>query len=187
MENNFEHVMLDLETMGNKSNAAIVSIGAVEFDINTGDTGDEFYERIDLKSSLMHGLNVDASTIYWWLGQNEEARQELLKKGGDLSFVLGLLNTWFDNRKKDFFLWGNGARFDIGLLEDAYVACYLDDLLWSFRNERDVRTLVSLRPEIKKQVQDEWMGKTVLHHPINDCKIQIDCVSRIWRNINNIK
>ena len=36
MENkSLGHLMLDLETMGNKSNAALLSIGAVEFDIKT--------------------------------------------------------------------------------------------------------------------------------------------------------
>ena len=43
----YTHVMLDLETMGRKSNSALVSIGAVEFDLITGETGREFYKVID--------------------------------------------------------------------------------------------------------------------------------------------
>ena len=38
-------VMLDLETMGNGSNAAITAIGAVEFDTETNLIGDKFYFR----------------------------------------------------------------------------------------------------------------------------------------------
>jgi len=49
---NYTDVMLDLETMGRKSNSALVSIGAVEFNLETGETGKEFYEVIDLQSCL---------------------------------------------------------------------------------------------------------------------------------------
>ena len=48
----FSHLMLDLETMGTKSNSAIISIGAVEFDILTGKTGREFYRNVSLQSCI---------------------------------------------------------------------------------------------------------------------------------------
>ena len=41
----FSHLMLDLETMGTKSNSAIISIGAVEFDILTGKTGKRILQK----------------------------------------------------------------------------------------------------------------------------------------------
>jgi hypothetical protein len=44
--------MIDLETMGNKPNAPIVSIGAVFFEPSTGELGDEFYRVVSLKSSM---------------------------------------------------------------------------------------------------------------------------------------
>jgi len=84
----YTDVMLDLETMGKKSNAAIVSIGAVEFDIETGKTGREFYKVVDLQSCLDLGLKVEASTIYWWLMQSEAARKRICEKGDDLTNVL---------------------------------------------------------------------------------------------------
>ena len=43
-----KHIMIDLETMGNKSYSAIVSIGAVKFDIKTGETGETFYRNVNL-------------------------------------------------------------------------------------------------------------------------------------------
>jgi len=73
----FTDVMLDLETMGRKSNSAIVSIGAVEFNIETGETGREFYAVIDLNSCLDFGLKVQADTIYFWLQQNQAARDAI--------------------------------------------------------------------------------------------------------------
>ena len=48
--NRLGHIMVDLETMGRNSNAVICSIGAVEFDINTGQTGREFFAKVDIQS-----------------------------------------------------------------------------------------------------------------------------------------
>ena len=77
MPKNLGHLMLDLETMGNESHSVICSIGAVEFDIITGETGRAFYEMVSLQSCLDLGLKVTGSTIEWWLGQNEAARKEV--------------------------------------------------------------------------------------------------------------
>ena len=164
----YTDVMLDLETMGNKSNAAIVSIGAVEFNLETGEIGDEFYDVIDLQSCLDMGLKVNGSTIYWWLQQSEEARKRICEKGGELSVVLQRFSYWMKERTYRVKIWGNGARFDIGLLEDAYVACQLQTP-WYFRSEMDVRTLVAFKPEIKAT----YPTIGVEHDPIDDCKHQI--------------
>ena len=178
---NLGHLMLDLETMGNKSNAVIVSIGAVEFDIETGELGKEFYERIDLQSCLDVGLIVNGSTLYWWLQQSEAARNEICKKGNDLRSALVLFNTFmiFENDFKDIQIWGNGARFDIGILEDAYTALKLGTP-WNFRNERDVRTLVSFAPQVKEHYPISGM----VHYALDDCKNQIGYCCAIWQKLN---
>lgn len=175
----FTDVMLDLETMGHKSNSAIVSIGAVEFNIETGETGREFYDVIDLQSCLDNGLKVQASTIYWWLQQNEEARKRICKKGKHISNVLSSFTYWMEDCVDKVKIWGNGARFDIGILEDAYVACNLKSP-WYFRSEMDVRTLVSFAPEIKTNMP--FTG--VEHDPIDDCKHQIKYCHEIWKFLN---
>lgn len=186
MENKvFEHVMLDLETMGNKSNSALISIGAVEFDINTGEIGSEFYKRIDLQSCLDCGLKINASTVYWWLTQNRQAQEEVAKGGDDLALVLNEFRVWLSRSIKGVKLWGNGARFDIGLLEDAYVACGYKEMPWGFREERDLRTLTAFAPEIKMKTVQEWkLTQMVEHHPIDDCKMQIAYASEIWNQLS---
>jgi len=178
------HVMLDLETMGKRSNSAIVSIGAVEFNINTNEIGDEFYSRINLQSCLDVGLNVNGETIYWWLIQNEKARQEIAKGGESLHYVLNEFKKWYKKLgdKHNIEIWGNSNRFDIGLLENAYTACGYHEMPWYFRNERDLRTLVAKAPKIKEQTLKKFNG--VKHHPIDDAKIQIEYASKIW-NLKN--
>lgn len=168
-------IMLDIETMGNGSCSSIVSIGAVEFDINTGKTGKTFYLGVDLQSCLDAGLKVDASTVYWWLGQSDEARAAICKKGASLSSALISFSAFCDKTKN---IWGNSARFDMGILSDAYRVIGLG-LPWDFRNERDVRTLVAFAPEIKKKA----VFKGTEHNPIDDCKFQIQYCSKIWKSL----
>lgn len=175
---NLGHLMLDLETMGNTSHSSIISIGAVEFNIETGETGREFYERIDLQSCLDNKLIVNGSTIYWWLEQNEKARKEVCRGGKHIEGVLSLLRT-FMITLGNFQIWGNGVRFDVGILEDAYVACGYQELPWNFRNERDVRTLVSFAPSIK----EHYPFQGIEHNPIDDCKYQIAYCSAIWNKL----
>jgi hypothetical protein len=43
----FEHVMLDLETLSSGPRAAILSIGAVRFDLEKLELGDELYVVLD--------------------------------------------------------------------------------------------------------------------------------------------
>lgn len=179
-ESVFTDVMLDLETMGKKSNAVIVSIGAVEFNMETGETGRAFYQVVDLQSCLDVGLIVNGSTIYWWLQQSDEARKRICIKGEHIRTVLTLFGSWMQDRVAKINIWGNGARFDIGILEDAFVACGFNEMPWYFRSERDVRTLVGFAPDIKANMPFEG----VEHDPIADCKHQIKYCSETSRRLN---
>ena len=69
-------VMADIETMGVTPGSAIVSLGAVKFDL-TG-IQDKFYRRICLKSNLGMGLTIDPDTLSWWMKQSDGARAELV-------------------------------------------------------------------------------------------------------------
>jgi hypothetical protein len=68
------HLMIDLETMGNKPTAPIVSIGAVFFDPQSGKFGEEFYTAVQLESAMAQGAQPDGDTIIWWMKQSTEAR-----------------------------------------------------------------------------------------------------------------
>ena len=174
--------MLDIETMGNTSNSVIVSIGAVRFDMETGETGGTFYRIVDIDSCLDAGLKVNGSTIKWWLTKSEEARKEIVKEGIHIAQALQEFNLFIRNSIYSE-IWSNGVRFDIALMEDAYIALKLP-VPWDFHAERDVRTLVSFAPKIQKKHADA--RKDILHHPIDDCKTQIAYCSEIY-NLLNLK
>lgn len=186
MENNKKlgHLMVDIETMGTKSKSVILSLAAVEFDIETGETGQEFYEKIDFQTALDVGLEVSASTILWWLKQNEKARLELAEaKSKSIHQVLVEFSQFVKKVKPEsgpLQVWGNSARFDLGLLDDAYRAIKIETP-WVFWDERCVRTLVSFAPGIKK----ETVFKGDAHNALHDCHHQIEYCHKTWKHLKN--
>ncbi len=170
------HIMLDLETFGTDNDSVICSIGAVEFDIVTGQTGREFYQKIDIQSCLDAGLKVSGQTILWWMKQSDEARRELYDaKPANFMVVLHQFREFVNLVGKESQIWGNSNRFDMGILQTAYQKSHTS-IPWDFRKERDVRTLVSLKPEIQKTCVFDG----VAHNPIADCHFQIKYCTQIW-------
>jgi len=177
MENKLKHIMLDIETMGDESYSSIISIGALEFDIETGETGREFYQKVDLQSCLDAGLTINASTVIWWMQQSYEARSEFYmgEASIELASALCLLTLFCNN---DYQVWGNSARFDCGLISDACNKLKLQ-LPWDFSKERDVRTLVSFNPDIK----NNFVFKGTAHNALADCYHQVGYCSEIWKSL----
>ncbi|ELB2912193.1 3'-5' exoribonuclease [Vibrio parahaemolyticus] len=184
--------MLDLETMGSGSKAAIVSIGAVFFDPLTGDTGAEFYLVVSLNSSAHYG-ELDPSTVIWWMQQSEEARAVFKDESKTtLKAALESFSNWInehcdlnDKDKPEAVVWGNGATFDNVIMGNAYKATRLRQP-WAFYNDRDVRTIVDLGRELrgvdpKKDLELEGTA----HNALDDAKFQVRYVSEIYKSLSN--
>lgn len=175
--------MLDIETVGNGSKAAIVSIGAVFFDPKTGDIGAQFYQPISLASSSYYG-EMDASTIEWWMKQSDEARAVFSAEDKvSLKDALGEFTEWISQIEefKDRIVWGNGATFDNVIVGNAFKAARMRQP-WPFYGDRDVRTIVDLGRQLrgvdpKKEMQLEG----VAHNALDDAKHQARYVSAIFK------
>lgn len=178
MKNNF---MVDIETLGTSPFSIILSIGVVAFDVKTGEIGNQFYRTIDVASSKEVGLTLDQSTVDWWANQDKSVRDMLTKDTIPVGHALEDLTNWLNmqvGEQGDKFMWGNSARFDLGLLENAYSKCMLP-YPWNFYNERCCRTIVSLNPKVKEE-----MGKPKgAHHPIVDCLHQIEYVVKTIKSL----
>lgn len=179
----FGHLMIDLESMGVKSGSAIISIGAVEFNMITGETGQEFKINISLESCIKVGLIMDANTVMWWLKQSDGARSSLIQEPiVDINMaLLGLAEFIRKCGGQDCEIWGNSPRFDLEKLDAAYHAIGMN-IPWDFRKERCVRTLVSFYPEIKNMTK--FVG--VAHDAVYDCFHQIKYCSETFRKIKNL-
>lgn len=161
-------IMLDLETMGNGSSAAICAIGAVEFDLETGEIGREFYTIVDLESSAKAGGIIDASTVLWWMKQSDAARAELQRNGNKIELALVMFSEWLDVcgvEPKELCIWGNGAAFDNVILRSAYEKTGIKTP-WEFWGDRCYRTAKNLLPNVE-------MVRTGLHHcAVDDARYQ---------------
>lgn len=135
--------MLDLETLGNKPGSVIVAIDAVKF--GNGEILDSFYERVDAESCVAVGLQMDVSTVLWWMKQSDEARKEITQIGKPLPDVLTAFSDWVADPNAE--VWGNGASFDNVLLGVAYDHAKIK-CPWKYTNERCYRTISRLHPEV---------------------------------------
>ena len=143
------NVMIDLETMSTEPTAAILSIGAVTFDIEIRAITGRFYQNISLSSCILLGLHKSQSTLDWWAkDENKAARDALTKDAVDIREGLRRFIDWCEGPNKDEVIpWSNGAVFDIPIIKHAMHACYLKEP-WKFYNESCYRTLKRLYPQI---------------------------------------
>ena len=174
-----KHIMLDLETMSTASNAAIVAIGAVKFDPDTGELGQMFYRNVSLESCIAAGLDVEAGTVMWWLTRSENARQALLENSIPLGKALGEFSQFLSPPgASNIAIWGKGSDFDNVILANAYKAVGLK-APWKYKNNRDVRTILALVPSACDGVESTGTK----HNALDDAIYQARCVSRAWQEL----
>lgn len=179
-----KHVMLDLETLGTGPRAAIVAIGAVEFDPRGGEvpSANAFYSRVALASAMQYG-EVDASTLLWWMQQSDQARKDtFLGEAGGLEQVLPAFNRWIDHidnggLAKNVCVWGNGATFDNVVIRSAMAAVGLTPS-WSFRNDKCYRTVINLLPKDK---QPEFVRSGTAHNALDDAITQALYLQKVYK------
>ena len=165
------HVMLDLETMGTGSYAAIIAIGAVKFDPHAYTVGAEgaetFYMPVTLESSMKAGFRVDAGTIEWWMKPARTAARErwLAEDKVQLDEALLAFIEWF-GADDTMPVWGNGAAFNNVVLSNAYLALGIDKP-WGYKADRCFRTFKSaILPAVSAPVYG------TAHHALDDAIIQ---------------
>ncbi|WNA15539.1 hypothetical protein [Acinetobacter phage HFM1] len=179
-----QHLMIDIETLSTKPNGVILSIGAVFFD-ETG-LGKEFYQNVDLESSIKAGFEIDAGTVYFWLKQSSEAGAMLDKdKLHYADTVYNLMAFIRDNCDIDNVnVWGNSPSFDLVMLKNyiakADVYVHGKTYLWKFYNERDFRTAVDI-------YKCKRVKPTVAHNALEDAKAQAQTLINHWSAQNALQ
>ena len=174
-------VMLDLETLGTGPRAAIVAIGACEFDPRGGEvpSANAFYRRVALASAMQHG-DVDASTLLWWMQQSDQARKDtFFGEASSLASVLRAFNSWIDRidyggLAKNVCVWGNGATFDNVVIRSA-MAAVGETPSWSFRNDKCYRTVINLVPD------QGFVRSGTAHNALDDAITQALYLQKVYK------
>jgi len=171
------NIMLDLETMGKGPDAAIVAIGAVEFDLENGELGREFYRRVCMESAVADGGVIDPNVVIWWMRQSDEARAEISGDAPVISDVLIEFRAWLDSIGQNLYIWGNGSDFDNVILRQAYRRANMD-VPWAYWNNRCYRTAVSPMLSSIKINTAETLGTK--HNALDDAKKQAQHLIKVY-------
>ncbi len=172
MDKVFTDVMIDLETLCVKHTAKVISIGAVEFNVNTGHLGREFYCAVDRHTQAER--TESQSTLNWWAKQSQEA-QDAAFNAPDAGLLSSALNGLRRFIKPSQVVWGNGSTFDISILEDAYNFASP----WKFFNVNDVRTVVRMAKVIGIDRPPMKVGTS--HNALDDAIHQAKYTSTMWQ------
>lgn len=160
------HCMIDLETLGHNSDAAIIQIGAVLFKYNT--IIDNIRININWNDALRHG-KATAETLQWWFNQSKEARQAVIKTDSEyLTMAMHKLTIFCGSQgetKVDHF-WAH-ATFDFPILVNACNKSNSNNPI-NFRKCRDLRTMDALYPE------EFTPAKGIHHDALDDATYQTE-------------
>lgn len=177
------HVMFDLETWGTRPGCALRSIGAVFFDPDTGELGEEFYANVGMPSYKQPAeLKVESYTVEWWMAQSEASNSAFKSPEPEhLLPVVDRFHSWFKQLGGEF-IWCHGATFDEPVWRVA--ANSVGHVVpWNFRKVRDTRTLFWLAEFDEKAIPRSGIEHNALH----DAKNQARCVGLAMRKLNDIR
>jgi exodeoxyribonuclease VIII len=78
-------------------------------------------------------------------------------------------------------MWGNGATFDISMLEDAYRQ-YEIEIPWKFWNVRDCRTVLDMYESIRGGF-NKTVNRQGAHNALDDAKFQAQYITMMWSRL----
>lgn len=177
-------ISIDLETFGVNTQAPIVQLGAVAFDLNTGDIASQFEVTINLQSALLTGGRLDVSTSDWWKTQSKEARDSITE--GRQAHIFEVLNEfceWAENledKHGPMNFWAKGPGDDLAWLRGAYERCGIPEP-WKFNQARDLRTLI----QVAEAKGWQRSRAPVAHTALLDAAAQAKEIVSAWKWIIN--
>lgn len=193
----FGDIMVDLETLGTRQDTIVLEISAVEFNRYTGEIGEVFDAKLDIDDQLSYRRSLSRETLQWWFKQDEAAIKNVFDDVGGIKFETSTALFEFsnfvercdnkcnsDSDRRVVKLWGNGSIFDLGILQNMYETCIFKvKLPWKFWAVNDVRTIVDLNPDVKKNC--EFDGTP--HCAVDDCKHEIKYLVETLKTIKVVR
>ena len=169
------NIMLDIETLGRRSDAAITQIGVAVFDIMSGRVIQCAELKIKESEWAANHRTFSGETVQWWMFQEEHAKLNLcggrLTQKEALNSLSDIINQY---QHENFRIWTKGS-LDLNCLQSLYDDLELETP-WKFWQPRDMRTLGDFVPMIK-------VNPTHPHSALEDAKSQ---VKQLWSGIRHL-
>ena len=177
-----KYFSVDIESLSLQPTAHVLSIGAVEFDIATGDIKRKFYAV--LQGDMQGERHIDRRTVHWWIEQaiNHPATAAFHGARPDATVMMDLGRFLDYANKRVFFL---GSTFDAVALESLNKTVSSPYTLWGYRDVMDLRTL---RTMLRDTGQDPFEGVEQLeaHDALNDAIVQAKAVTNAYKMLGLI-
>ena len=177
-------VCIDVETLGLGPTAPIVQIGVCWFDLESGPLIDErnMCLSVNPEHAIKARAKIDASTLYWWMRQNDAARQRVFAENSrPLGDALSELSHMLYGAG-EYRVWFHGPHFDEVKLGYHY-SLFNQSTPWRYNWVRDSRTLYHAAgmdwDAVYDEVQKELGG--VKHDALSDARATAQCISVAWK------
>ena len=168
------HFMFDLETLDTLPTSVVLSIGAVEFDPKAGTVNEKNGLLLfpSIQEQIDSGRTISAETLIWWVGQSDAAKTDWVKRSRKkVGWCCDAVRKWVGTPYPKPKVWGNGAGFDITIMESFFNYTAIP---WKFYNIRDTRTLWDIHP------YDKDKKGPVAHTALDDAIAQAERVCESW-------
>lgn len=161
----YQDFMIDIETTGVKPGCKVLSIAVVPLFENYKNI---FYEKIAANKYPVSDFHSNNQTMEWWQKQDVVVRTTAFSGIHSPVEVITKLSEYFASFTGDagaIRVWGNGASFDVPILEYIY-DYYQLPYPWSYRASMCYRTAKELFSWIP------FTKPTIAHDALEDARAQ---------------
>ena len=170
-----QDLMIDFETLGTGPDTLVISVGAQFFDLETQQLGPTFYMAFDIEDQMKKGRTFTKSTLQWWMNQTGAAKKVFHEQAKPTKLILENFAAWCkaNGGKKYLKPWGNGATFDISIMESLYADFELE-CPWLYYNVMDMRTFRRFIANDAKVPKEEGVNHNALDDAKNQAKFVLE-------------
>lgn len=184
-------VMIDVETLGQRSNAVAWQVAMIPWLLADpdADAGQPLhsYLGIEPQQQLIPARKIDASTLLYWMEQSDEARATMkLSDSTDFVELEAYMRHFISRFERitdghEYEVWTRG-NFDLPIIESLLEQLGMK-APWHFRSTRDLRTLMEVAGVDWKTIPEPH--GFIKHNALWDCKFQITCYNEAMRVIRS--
>lgn len=161
--------MLDAESLGLTPDSVVTQIALCVYDLANDKVVNELCWWPDLAEQ--RDRVIDPTTVAWWMQQEREAQNGVFRPPA-VTYKANILQQMRTATER-ISVWAKPAMFDLPLLTS-----YFGVKPWSYRDERDMQTLVRLCDPINSLQPD--ISGTTAHDARSDALWQARYLARIY-------
>jgi hypothetical protein len=172
-------LMIDLESLSTEEDAVLVQIAWVVFDSKTFEVINRHVFHPNIQQQITLGRDVSASTLKWWMGQDDKAKQIFSVAGtatpDSVKYTLQQVLSDYNIQE----VWSMGPLFDVLALSSFCGEVYTE--LFNFGAIRDVRTVreIARSDGVDLDAIYSRIAPGTHHDALSDCIWQIGLLKEL--------